>query len=45
MPGGGSISFSTWSGEDAVFAGISDTGEGMSEDVKKSTIDLDEERR
>jgi len=39
MPDGGSLSFSTWSIGDTVFVGISDTGEGMSEDVKKSIFD------
>ncbi len=39
MPEGGNISFSTWSVKDTVFVGISDTGEGMSEDVKKNIFD------
>ncbi len=39
MPEGGSISFRTWSAEDSVFVGISDTGEGMSKDVKKYIFD------
>ena len=39
MPEGGSISFSAWSGNDTVFVGISDTGEGMTEDVKKNIFD------
>jgi PAS domain S-box-containing protein len=39
MPEGGLLSFSTWSIGDTVFVGISDTGEGMSEDVKKSIFD------
>ncbi len=39
MPEGGSISFSTWNDDDTVFAAISDTGMGMSEDVKKNIFD------
>ncbi len=39
MPEGGSLSFSTWSGDDTVFAGISDTGEGMSDEVRKNIFD------
>ena len=39
MPEGGSISFSTWKGDDTAFAEITDTGEGMSEDVKKRVFD------
>ena len=39
MPVGGNISFSTWSVDDSVFVGISDTGEGMSEDVMKNVFD------
>ncbi|MBC8555318.1 MAG: PAS domain S-box protein, partial [Candidatus Brocadiales bacterium] len=39
MPEGGSLSFSTWSGEDTVFVSISDTGEGMSDEVRKNIFD------
>ncbi len=39
MPGGGSLSFSTRCGEGTVFVDISDTGDGMSEDVKKNIFD------
>ncbi len=39
MPEGGSLSFSIWNRENTVFAGISDTGEGMPEDVKKRVFD------
>jgi len=39
MPEGGILSFCTWSGDDTVFVGISDTGKGMSEDVKKNVFD------
>ena len=39
MPDGGRISFRTWSKDDSVFASISDTGKGMSEDVKKNIFD------
>ncbi len=39
MPEGGSLSFSTWRGDDTVFVGISDTGEGMSEEVRKNIFD------
>jgi PAS domain S-box-containing protein len=39
MPEGGSLSFSTWSGDDTVFVSISDTGEGMSEEVRKNIFD------
>jgi signal transduction histidine kinase len=39
MPDGGRISFSTWSEENTVFISISDTGEGMSEEVKKKIFD------
>ncbi|MBT6046951.1 MAG: DUF3365 domain-containing protein [Candidatus Scalindua sp.] len=39
MPEGGKLSFSTWSDDDTVFVGISDTGEGMPEDVKKNIFD------
>ncbi len=36
MPDGGRISFGTWHNEDTVYINISDTGEGMSEEVKRS---------
>ena len=39
MPESGSLSFSSWSGEDSIFVSISDTGVGMSEDVKKRIFD------
>jgi signal transduction histidine kinase len=39
MPDEGRISFSTWSEEDTVFISISDTGEGMPEEVKKNIFD------
>jgi len=39
MPDGGRISFSTWSNEDTVFVEISDTGMGMSEEVKNRIFD------
>ncbi len=39
MPDGGCISFSTWSTRDMVFISIADTGEGMSEEVKKNIFD------
>ncbi len=39
MPEGGSISFSTWGGDDTAFVSITDTGEGMPGDVKKRVFD------
>ncbi|MBC8552338.1 MAG: HAMP domain-containing histidine kinase [Candidatus Brocadiales bacterium] len=39
MPEGGSISFSTWDRDETVFVNITDNGEGMSGDVKKSLFD------
>ncbi len=39
MPDDGRITFRTWNGEDTVFISISDTGEGMSEEVKKRVFD------
>jgi CheY-like chemotaxis protein len=39
MPEGGRISFSTWSDERRVFASISDTGEGMTEETKRKIFD------
>ena len=39
MPGGGSITFSTWSDADTVLVSVTDNGEGMSENVKKNIFD------
>ncbi len=39
MPGGGCMSFRTWSNMDAVFIRVSDDGEGMSDEVKKKVLD------
>ena len=39
MPDDGRITFHTWNGEDTVFINISDTGEGMPEEVKKNIFD------
>ncbi|MCP4373335.1 MAG: response regulator, partial [Deltaproteobacteria bacterium] len=39
MPEGGCISFSTWDRDEVVFVKITDTGEGMPEDVKKNVFD------
>ena len=39
MPDGGCLSFSTWSKERAVFVSISDTGKGMTGDVKNKIFD------
>jgi PAS domain S-box-containing protein len=39
MPDDGRITFRTWSEEDTLFISISDTGEGMSEEVKKNIFD------
>jgi nitrogen-specific signal transduction histidine kinase len=39
MPGGGRISFSTWSTYDKVYVTVSDTGEGMSEAIMKNVFD------
>ena len=39
MPDGGSISLSTWSKENTLFASISDTGKGMTKEVKDSIFD------
>ncbi len=39
MPDGGTLSFRTWSKDDTVFASITDTGKGMTEDVKKNIFD------
>lgn len=35
MPGGGNLTFSTWSSDNTVFVTVVDTGEGMSEETKK----------
>ncbi|MGR3173030.1 MAG: response regulator [Candidatus Scalindua sp.] len=39
MPDDGRITFRTWSEEDTVFISISDTGEGMPEDIRKNIFD------
>ncbi|MBT6227485.1 MAG: response regulator [Candidatus Scalindua sp.] len=39
MPDGGRLSFGTWSKENTIFMNISDTGEGMSYEVKKRIFD------
>ncbi|MBT6052965.1 MAG: response regulator, partial [Candidatus Scalindua sp.] len=39
MPDGGSISFCTWSKEDTLFVSISDTGKGMTKEVKSYMFD------
>ncbi len=39
MAGGGCITFRTWSKDDAVFVSISDTGEGITEEVRKKIFD------
>ncbi|KHE91548.1 MAG: HAMP domain-containing histidine kinase [Candidatus Scalindua rubra] len=39
MPVGGRISFSTWNRDDSVFVSVSDTGKGMTEDVRKKVFD------
>jgi len=39
MPGGGIISFSTWSDNDTVFVNVTDNGEGMADGVKKNIFD------
>ncbi len=39
MPDGGSITFSVRSDENTVFVSVSDTGKGMSEEVKKQMFD------
>ena len=39
MPDGGDLSFRTWKNDDNVFLGISDTGEGMYEDIRKNIFD------
>ncbi len=39
MPDGGRISFSTWNKNDIAFVRVSDTGKGMTEDVRKKVFD------
>ena len=39
MSDGGCLSFNTWRKEDAVFVSISDTGKGMTDDVKNRIFD------
>ena len=39
MHDGGSLSLRTWKKDDTVFVSISDTGEGMHEDVQKRIFD------
>ena len=39
MPDGGCLTVRTWGKDDSVFIGISDAGEGMSEDVQKRLFD------
>jgi PAS domain S-box-containing protein len=39
MPEGGHISFRTWNEDDNIFLSISDTGEGMYEDIRKNIFD------
>ncbi len=39
MPDGGNLLFSTWSNDNTVIVSISDTGDGMSEETKKSIFD------
>ena len=39
MPDGGSISFCSWSSADTLFVSISDTGKGMSKEVKSHIFD------
>ncbi len=39
MPEGGTISFRTWSKDEAVFVSVSDTGSGMSREVMKKVFD------
>ncbi len=39
MPKGGNLSISIWDDNDTVFVKISDTGEGMTEEVKKRVFD------
>ncbi|MGR3294454.1 MAG: response regulator [Candidatus Scalindua sp.] len=39
MPDGGRITFSMWNKDGTVFVSVSDTGKGMTEDVKKKVFD------
>ncbi len=39
MPDGGRISFSMWNNDGVAFVRISDTGNGMTEDMKKKVFD------
>ncbi len=39
MPGGGNLTFSTWSSDNTVFVTVVDTGEGMSEETRKYIFD------
>lgn len=39
MPGGGDISFSTWSDNDTIFVSVTDNGEGMPEVTRKNVFD------
>ncbi len=39
MPGGGHLSFRTWANDENIFLNISDTGRGMSEDIRKNIFD------
>jgi signal transduction histidine kinase len=39
MPDGGLLSFSTWCKDETVFVSISDTGKGMTDDVKNRIFD------
>ena len=39
MPEGGSLSLSTWSGDNTISVSISDTGKGMTEEVRKKIFD------
>ncbi len=39
MPEGGHLSFRTWNEDDNIFLSISDTGEGMYDDIRKNILD------
>ncbi|MHC4268817.1 MAG: hybrid sensor histidine kinase/response regulator [Planctomycetota bacterium] len=39
MPNGGNLSFNTWNDNNTVFISIADTGEGMTDEVKKRVFD------
>ena len=39
MPGGGKISFGTWSDNEIVFVNVTDDGDGISDNVKKNIFD------